>query len=205
MTGFDLWLETCIMYWVWVCALYTIDPYPVHVMTSFIPGSRSPIVSFLNQIFVNGAVAMKLYSFPSGMHHHYLSDIPKIPLYFFLSSGLFYYMHRAFHDFRFLRYFHRHHHQWTLVKPMDTFDCHPVEQLCINLIPILFPAWILDVSCYTFRFILHASLLSSILAHLNWKNTLFTNQFHKLHHLTPSINFGQGTAFFDKLHGTYHQ
>lgn len=202
-TAFDLWVETCLTYWLGISVLYLLDPYPIHLITPEERNSRSPIISVVNQLFVNGAIASKLSSFPESMHGDFVSDIPKIPIYFMISSGLFYYIHRGFHTISFLKRFHRHHHHWIMVKPMDTFDCHPIEQLFLNVFPILFPAWFLNISFMTFRIILHFSICSSLLAHLDYRDSWLTNQFHKLHHLKSTVNFGQGTTFFDRLHGTF--
>lgn len=203
MTAFDLWIETCFTYWIGITILYYLDPYPLHLINPTQRHSRSPIISLFNQLFINGAVASKLHDYPQTMHEDVIRDIPKIPLYFMMSSGLFYYIHRAFHTFTLLKRFHRHHHHWIKVKPMDTFDCHPIEQLLSNVVPVLLPSYLLNVSLLTFRVILHVSIVSSLLAHLDWKDTWVTNQFHKLHHLKPTVNYGQGTTFFDRLHGTY--
>lgn len=202
-TGIQLWLETSIVYWIGIFILYFLDPYPWHLIIPTKKHSRSPLVSLCNQLFVNGALAIQLNDCKLYFHDNFWSDIPKLPLYYMIASGLFYYIHRLFHHVPILQRFHRHHHHWTIVKPVDTFDCHPIEQLCINIFPIMFPAWCLHISFYSFRFILHFSIISSLLAHFNWKDTLITNQFHKMHHLKPSVNFGQGTTLFDKLHGTY--
>jgi len=204
--SWDIFIETTITYWVGVFALYIVKPYPIHFFNNVTSTtqSRSPVVSLLNQMIVHGSLTLLFPQLPQTMNQNMITDIYSVPLAMFTSSAMFYYIHRLFHIIPYIRKFHlKYHHQWMYVEPIDAFDCHIIEHIFLNIVTLFVPALVFDVSIYSFRIMIHFAIISSLLAHFNWEDTMFTNSFHKIHHLEPNVNFGQGTTLFDRLHKTW--
>lgn len=196
---FDLWFETFVSYWTCILFLWNFDKYPIHLFTPHPnkPDSRSPLLSLINQIVVHGLFAFFFSDLNKTLPSASISDFVSVPLAIFSTSAVTYYVHRMMHTIPFMKRWHMEHHSWVQVKPIDTFDCHPMEHLLLNVGPLLVSMMYFQVSFIPFRILLHLAILSSVLAHFG------SNGKHQLHHTNMNVNFGLGLQMFDRMHGTY--
>ncbi|GBG26608.1 Methylsterol monooxygenase 1-1 [Hondaea fermentalgiana] len=113
-------------------------------------------------------------------------------IFLLVDEVLFYYTHRACHEFPFLyKHVHKIHHQYTAPIGLAADYCHPLEHLFVNLIPNLAGALLVRAHAVTFIFWMW------------WLSQSEDNpNMHDLHHMKFTCNFGS-MGILDKLHGTY--
>jgi sterol desaturase/sphingolipid hydroxylase (fatty acid hydroxylase superfamily) len=126
----------------------------------------------------------------------------------FLSSALFYYIHRLLHT-EYFYFLHKNHHIYNHPSSFVALYSSVPDFILSNCIPIFVPHLILGtqrsfIVGYTFIaiydiFVNHTSY--------RFKNPIFDtffggSHFHYIHHSKFTYNYGLNNGFFDKRHKT---
>lgn len=125
----------------------------------------------------------------------------------------YYWLHRAMHNKKLYKYFHKGHHDSVEVSAWTSFSFDPLETL-MQVIPFYFIVFILPITMNTFIAFLVVMSLSSVINHLNREvyprffrkvfpfNMIIGATHHALHHKEFNTNFGLYFTFWDKWMGT---
>jgi len=153
-----------------------------------------------NQLIVNPLLFICIFDFDHVTDGGgALRIIFSFPFVYLIEELGFYWMHRLFHANRWLWNYHKVHHRWFDTYPYSALDCHPIEHVWVNMLPLVLGPWLFSWT-YTPTF------LWFMLATLN---TLKAHSFaapnvrahHALHHRHKNINYGL-SMFTDFLFGT---
>jgi sterol desaturase/sphingolipid hydroxylase (fatty acid hydroxylase superfamily) len=106
----------------------------------------------------------------------------------------FYWMHRLMHKPMFYKPIHSIHHLWVHTEAYSAFDCHPIEHILCNLLPLITGAYISRINLFFLPIVSGLGTLSTVIAHDS-----SSNSDHLLHHRHPSYNF---ESTFDWIFGT---
>lgn len=131
-----------------------------------------------------------------------LNNLYKFPLVLVFHEFMFFHLHYALHTYELFRQVHYIHHRWKNPIAISTIYTHPLEQLFVNVLPILISGLVCNLNFVSMRAWHIFSILNSlILAHGGYK---FGNDFsfHDKHHTKIKYNYGT-IGLFDKLYGTY--
>jgi sterol desaturase/sphingolipid hydroxylase (fatty acid hydroxylase superfamily) len=127
------------------------------------------------------------------------TNIVWIPLQFlfcsYWHSFWFYWLHRMFHLPLFYKPFHSIHHRWVITEAYSTFDCHPVEHIVCNLMPLITGAYFIGLPRYLLQWVACIGTVFTVINHDSRSNS-----DHLVHHRNPSYNF---ESTFDRMFGTY--
>lgn len=120
-----------------------------------------------------------------------------LPVIILIYEVLTYFIHRAFHT-PLLYKFHKRHHSWVYSEPMATFDCHPVEHIFINILPITVAIIWTNMSLGNIYLIIIYGINNSVKAHSGW----LPHTYHYIHHFKQKMNYGSSLRFMDWIFGT---
>lgn len=115
-------------------------------------------------------------------------------------DSAFYFFHRLFHKIPSLYRFHKWHHQVIYPTALTTFYVHPIEHICVNLVPILLSLVILQPDPLFAWIWIAMSIFSAVHNH-SGSNYIFLQsvEFHDHHHnQVQNGNFGV-SGLFDLL------
>lgn len=114
----------------------------------------------------------------------------------------FYATHRLLHSVSVLyEAIHKRHHQWVNSVAVATFDCHPLEHLFCNLVPLAVGPAVFGCSVVSLTVWMLMATVNGIMSHCGYRE--LNNESHDIHHKLRTKNFGvMGLA--DRLFGTYH-
>jgi sterol desaturase/sphingolipid hydroxylase (fatty acid hydroxylase superfamily) len=121
--------------------------------------------------------------------------VPEITSSLIYLTFLFYVIHLGFHRW-FYRY-HKRHHRWIQTHPLAAWDAHPLEHLCINLIPTFYGPIVHGWNATMLRVWCYLAVVNSVWAHTETSQL----HFHNVHHRKQNVNFGS-TPVWDHLFGT---
>jgi len=167
-----------------------------------------PLVGFnyLLSIVVGSVVA--ILSCKTELHHDVRAGLPDSELLamqsifsLLVSEVIFYHVHRAFHENKFLyARIHKIHHTWPAPVAIMSTYAHPLEHICCNLVtvfagPLLCGAHPFMALCYSMLFAMGAMVHHSGY----WSDDL---GMHDLHHEIFNVNYGNA-HILDYLYGTY--
>jgi sterol desaturase/sphingolipid hydroxylase (fatty acid hydroxylase superfamily) len=135
-----------------------------------------------------------------------------LPCCSIVSSVLFYYSHRLLHVRVLYKKIHSIHHQNVQTCAMSGFDAHPVDILLSNICPVLVPIFAFSMHRNFAISFYWMGILNTMIGHLEYKfiyrvfNILLGNaNFHTVHHLVPTCNFGLKNGILDRSHGTFQK
>lgn len=118
---------------------------------------------------------------------------------------IYYYGHRILHHPLFYARFHRQHHRFRTPVALATLYAHPVEHIVTNIIPIAWPARVLDIHIVTMWAFVGAVGLQAALAHCGYQLREIPGgwkpEVHDLHHELMTVNYGL-IGILDRMHGT---
>jgi sterol desaturase/sphingolipid hydroxylase (fatty acid hydroxylase superfamily) len=105
-------------------------------------------------------------------------------------------VHRAFHKWGYQ--FHKRHHEYVEVDTvLAAFYAEPFDHLCINLLPILVPSWLVGLDRISTIMWVGLGVLSGINNHSGRTESGGRGMFpwpkpsyHDLHHRKGNVNFG---------------
>lgn len=130
-----------------------------------------------------------------------IDNLYKFPLVLLVHEFMFYYLHYFLHTPFLFAKIHYLHHKWRYPIAISTFYTHPLEQLFVNILPIVISALVCNFNFQTIRFWHIFSILNSlILAHGGYSYKGIST-FHDFHHKNIKYNYGT-IGLFDKLNNT---
>lgn len=131
----------------------------------------------------------------------------------FIDDMFFYWSHRAMHQPRFYKFFHKVHHESTDPSPLTAFAFHPSEAVIENLmhfvLPLLLPLNFGVIVAWQIF-----SMLNNVIAHLGyeiypkgWVKTPLlqfktASTHHNMHHQLFNGNYALYFTWWDKWMGT---
>lgn len=129
---------------------------------------------------------------------------------FFWSTTHFYFVHRAMHAPRIFRQTHALHHRNLNPIPWSGISMHPYEHAIYFTLYLLW--WMVPVHPVVIIFTGFFQSLSPAVSHSGFRwislgrlgNLPAGDLFHHLHHQQFDVNYGNMTAPFDHLMGTWH-
>ncbi len=113
----------------------------------------------------------------------------------------FYYLHRLFHTRDFWKY-HQLHHELTTPVAIATLYASPLENLLVNVIPVVLSPLLSRVPVGLLWIWTLAATLSRTLSHSGFKSLEWVAKFHAIHHTHKTGNFSV-FGLMDWLHGSY--
>ncbi len=129
----------------------------------------------------------------------------------FISHDIyFYFTHKWMHEVKWLRKFHRVHHESVHTTPLSSFSFHPVEAFIEIAFGIMFlfliplhpiPFAISQIVMISFNILGHAGF-TVIPIRTRW---ISNGTVHSLHHLKSKGNYGLYSTFWDWLFKTQIQ
>lgn len=127
-------------------------------------------------------------------------QVAQIPVFYFILSTIFYYVHRILHLPYFYKRIHKIHHSWQTPIGCAAIYAHPIEHLFNNILPVFIPTLIMRIHPMYFNVIVFITTMNSVNVHSGYN---FVNaQEHDDHHKHFLCNYGAGLDIFDWLHGT---
>jgi Delta7-sterol 5-desaturase len=179
------------------------------------------------QQFILGTLNMVGASVLSGVFVHYVRSGGWTTLYFSLSdhslayaaaSGLAYYFltdlllywaHRIYHVPSLFRRIHRHHHRYIAPTAITAAAMHPIEFLTYQSIMAL-PLFVFPVHVGCVIAVLVYSNYFALVDHSgvrthSWLPWAPPTQFHDDHHAFFHVNYGQNSALWDRLFGSFRR
>ncbi|KAJ6115965.1 sterol desaturase [Penicillium sp. IBT 18751x] len=173
--------------------------------------------SLLNQLLSTTLQALQLLLVHGVLHRPDLGyriepTLPSLPefitdftLCVLAREIIYYYGHRLLHHPLFFARFHRQHHRFRTPVALATLYAHPVEHILTNIVPIAWPARVLDVHVVTLWAFVGAIGLKAALAHSGYRlwetPDGWKPEVHDLHHELMTVNYGL-IGLVDRLHGT---
>ncbi len=131
----------------------------------------------------------------------------------FMDDMFFYWSHRAMHQPRLYKFFHRVHHESTDPSPLTAFAFHPSEAVVENLMHFVLP-FVLPLNFGVMIAWQIFSMFNNVLAHLGyeiypkgWIKLPFfkfktASTHHNMHHQLFNGNYGLYFTWWDKWMGT---
>lgn len=109
------------------------------------------LVVLMNQILsVLEICCFLMIQYPHSPKVPTLSElIYQIAIFFLIGELTYYYGHRALHLRPFYKRIHHVHHQWKAPFGLTTFFCHPLEQLTVNMLPMVLGPALLGSHLFT--------------------------------------------------------
>ncbi|KAK4149628.1 hypothetical protein C8A00DRAFT_46780 [Chaetomidium leptoderma] len=225
---FMTWLSSSLFYLVFgtVCYYRNFDQ-SLKKQPKFRPNQiRSEIADSLWALLVLNALTVpifvaqvrglaKIYTFGSYSAWY---EVARYPLFVLFSDTCMYWLHRVFHHPVLFRIAHHKHHRFVIPTPFSAYAFDPIE------------AWIMSLPIYAYSFIWPMSDVGQLLVFFitNIRTFLLRewfvpsnrqsrarshshpcsvddnrDQFHTVHHKSIQPNFGQFSALWDRLGGTY--
>ena len=145
---------------------------------------------------------------------HVLAAAQQLGAHVVCADLWFYYTHRLLHTVPALyRGLHAVHHRETYPTALNALDAHPVEHLVSNVGSAVAGAALLAATgapqfYAVFLGWVALATWSTCAAHSGlqpWCPLVGTSEYHDLHHRLHTCNYGQGTYFFDWMHGTFRR
>jgi sterol desaturase/sphingolipid hydroxylase (fatty acid hydroxylase superfamily) len=113
-----------------------------------------------------------------------LLSIPKCGGVVMLQYVLFEFVHWFFHSNRWLHdNVHSIHHSVRLTEPLTAFYCHVIEMVFANILPVVFPSFLLGLSYLEWLVWLFFAVSYAALAHSSRYNIGSITREHGRHHL----------------------
>lgn len=201
-------LDNFISYWGTCLLLFLYDKIVHNKIFSgkkvyHLPDSLSKIflIVLFNQAVVTFPIFFLIKDIYEGDGLFEISNLYKFPLVLLVHEFMFYYLHYFLHTPYLFTKIHHIHHRWRYPIAISTFYTHPLEQLFVNVLPIVISGLICNLNFSTMRFWHIFSILNStILAHGGFDYKGRTS-FHDIHHKNIKYNYGT-IGFFDKLNKT---
>lgn len=184
-----------------------------------VPLSPADLYKLLKQDFINIFIVSPFFSLvasrlliwrgmttaPEDMptFQRFLLDITLILL---MQDVLFYYLHRLFHYPPLYRAYHKRHHEFTSPVAIAAVYAHPVEHVCVNLLSVWLPTFILGVHCAEYWLWFAIVIIGTFINHSGYHLPFIpiSPEHHDFHHLVFTENFGT-FRYLDWLHGTDRQ
>ncbi len=131
----------------------------------------------------------------------------------FIGTFVFYWWHRARHDFKFLwRVCHQIHHSPARIELLTAFYKHPVEIAADSLISSAIMFWLLGASPMAGAWFNVFAVLGEYFYHSNLRTPHWVGYFlqrpehHSIHHQLDVHRFNYGDiTWWDRLFGTFQE
>ena len=147
--------------------------------------------------FVFGCIAPELYHTGSETLYSLIYKSIGIIL---IEEFLFYHLHRLFHH-KLLYKYHKMHHSIHAPIAVSTIYCHPLENIFVNIGPLLVGPYIMGLSWYWTQWWMPIATINAIFGHTGYNWSFFKSQAHDDHHKYFKCNYGT-LGLFDKLYKT---
>jgi len=118
----------------------------------------------------------------------------------FIEEFLFYHLHRLFHHRKMYK-FHKMHHSIHAPIAVSTIYCHPLENIFVNIGPLLVGPYIMGLSWYWTQWWLPIATINAMFGHTGYTWSFLQSQAHDDHHKHFNCNYGT-LGLFDKLYKT---
>lgn len=182
------------------------DPNPTNPSINWDLYANSALVALKNQgwflLFlgiINPLMHYREISYDMELPVWYV-QVAQIPVFYFILSTIFYYVHRILHLPYFYKRIHKIHHSWQTPIGCAAIYAHPIEHLFNNILPVFIPTLIMRIHPMYFNVIVFITTMNSVNVHSGYN---FVNaQEHDDHHKHFLCNYGAGIDIFDWLHGT---
>lgn len=199
-------LDDIIAYWGTCLFLFLIDKVFFNKRYYDLPTSLTKIFSvvLLNQVFITFPIFYFMNDTYTGDGLFEISNLYKFPLVLVFHEIMFYHAHFLLHNRFLFRHIHYLHHEWRYPLAISTIYTHPLEQLFVNVLPIVLSGLIIDLNFSTLRFWHIFSILNSlVLAHGGYSYKGSTS-FHDIHHKKLNCNYGT-IGLLDFIYKTFSE
>ena len=158
--------------------LTIIDLLAIHLSDNLVPQKFQDSVEFWhttkipwNPLMVVNMLGSNLlfeWSCWAGHYDEAHSSWWQLALCFPVTSVLFYYVHRLLHHPRLYAIVHHVHHEFENPQAKVVYHAHPVEQLCLNILPVYLPMVLFRLCQSDAAVYVIVAHFSGFLAHTNW-------------------------------------
>lgn len=180
-----------------------------------IPVKRKVINVGLNMIFTSLIFVAAMMFFSDKLFHANATPVVmmfgEILAVLMLYDFMYYFMHRAFHHPKLMKYVHGIHHRARFPTTMESIFLHPFEAFAGLALLLGSTAVIGPVSWISFLCIIFIHTIANVLVHMNlalpspiFKLSNYWAQKHDFHHGKHlNKNFASIFPFWDMMFGTY--